>query len=112
MPRAPPISRVASLTADATPCFWSGAAVMIADVVGAVHNPNPVLITISGQHTSRYEESVVSVRMHRKPIATSTMLTKTTVRKPSLGRYQADDADSVSSGKAMGLNASAAMSAE
>src|SRR4051794_30354794 len=98
MPIAPPTSRVASLTADATPCFSSGAAVMIADVVGAVHNPKPALITNSGQHTSRYDESASSVRMHRKPAATSTMLAKTTVRSPSLGRYQDDSAERLSSG--------------
>lgn len=39
IPNAPPTSRVASLTAEATPCLASGAAVMIAEVVGAVHNP-------------------------------------------------------------------------
>ncbi len=55
IPSAPPTSRVASLTADATPCFSFGAAVMIADVVGAVHNPKPELITSSGHSTSKYD---------------------------------------------------------
>jgi len=49
MPSAAPISRLASLTAEATPCLSSGAVVMITDVVGAVHNPIPVLITNIGQ---------------------------------------------------------------
>src|ERR1700742_5351423 len=52
MPSAAPISRLASLTAEATPCFSSGAVVMITDVVGAVHNPIPVLITNIG-HAAR-----------------------------------------------------------
>jgi hypothetical protein len=43
MPNAPPISRVVSFTADATPCFSSGTTPMIAEVVGAVHNPSPKL---------------------------------------------------------------------
>lgn len=41
MPTAAPTSRVVSLTAEATPCFSSGTAFMIAEVVGATHKPMP-----------------------------------------------------------------------
>src|ERR1700761_2533686 len=85
---------------------------MIADVVGAVHNPKPELMTSSGQNSPRYDDSTPSVRMHRKPIETSAMLTKITVRSPSLGRYRGDNAEKVSKGSASGLNATAVRSGE
>jgi hypothetical protein len=58
MPTAAPTSRVVSFTAEATPCFSSGTAAMIADVLGAVQNPMPALITSSGHIMSQYGESI------------------------------------------------------
>ncbi|CNJ09283.1 Uncharacterised protein [Mycobacterium tuberculosis] len=52
MPSAPPISREVSFTAEATPCFSSGTAPMIAEVVGAVHIPMPVASINVGQANS------------------------------------------------------------
>jgi hypothetical protein len=72
MPSAAPTSRVVSLTAEATPCFSSGTAVMIANVLGAVQNPIPVLITSSGHISPQYGESICRTRIHRNPAETST----------------------------------------
>ncbi|SKT79718.1 Uncharacterised protein [Mycobacteroides abscessus subsp. abscessus] len=40
-PTAAPISRLASLTAAATPCFSTGVAATMAVVAGAVDQPQP-----------------------------------------------------------------------
>ncbi len=45
--------RVVSLTAEATPCFSSGTAFMIAEVVGATHKPMPAAVMIIGHDRSK-----------------------------------------------------------
>ena len=84
---------------------------MIAEVVGAVHNPKPELITSSGHSTSKYDESAVSVHIHTKPTDTRSMLANTTARSPNLGRYQDDSAENVNSGTASGARATAVANA-
>ncbi|WP_234898749.1 hypothetical protein [Mycolicibacter kumamotonensis] len=53
MPMAAPTSRPASLIAEATPCFSSGTAAVIAEVAGAVHTPTPLDITSMGHNRSQ-----------------------------------------------------------
>src|ERR1700733_5409457 len=109
MPSAAPISRLASLTAEATPCLSSGAVVMITDVVGAVHNPIPVLITSIGQAACQYGEPTLMLSMQIDPVAISRSPLNTTARRPSRGRYQKDSTDNTSIGPRSGLSASAVL---
>ena len=109
MPSAAPTSRVVSLTAEATPCLSSGTELMIAEVVGAVHNPMPELRMSSGHARSQYGEPISSTRMLRKPADTSSSPTSTTSRRPSRGTYQNDRAESTSIGPVRGVNANAVL---
>ena len=106
-PRAAPTSRVVSLTAEATPCFSSGTAVMIANVLGAVQNPMPVLITSIGHITSQYGESICRTRIQRNPAEISSSPRNVTSRRPIRGRYHGDSTDNVSMGAISGLSANA-----
>src|SRR5690625_7781302 len=69
MPMAAPISLVASLTAEATPCFSSGAVVMIADVAGDMTNPRPSELTTSGPTRSKNVASESRIVIHSSPTA-------------------------------------------
>jgi len=77
---------------------------MIANVLGAVQNPMPVLITSSGHIISRYGESICRTRIHRNPAEMSSRPTHTTSRRPIRGRYHGDSTDSVSMGAIRGSN--------
>lgn len=112
MPSAAPTSRVVSLTADATPCFSSGAAFMIADVADAVHRPMPMDITVIGHAKSEYVVPSSSVRMQKIPMATSSSPVNNTTRKPSFGRYQKDRTAKMNIGMNSGVSASAVPSGE
>src|SRR6202012_5282824 len=107
IPSAAPISRGGSLPAAATPCLSSGAVVMITDVVGAVHNPMPVLSINIGQAARQYGEPASTPSKHSRPNAISMSPLNTTARRPSRGRYQNDSTDSTSIGPRMGLSANA-----
>src|SRR6516165_6974931 len=109
MPSAAPISRVASLTAEATPCLSSGTVVMMTDVVGAVHSPMPVLSTNMGQAALQYGEPSFTPSRQTNPNAISMSPEKTTARSPNRGRYQDDSSDSTSIGPRMGLSANAVL---
>ena len=50
--------------------------------------------------------------MHKKPIESSSMAAKISVRSPNLGRYQGESTEKVSNGSASGLKANAVCSAE
>jgi len=107
MPRAAPTSRVVSLTADATPCLPSGTDVMMAEVVGAVNIPTPVLTTSSGHARAQYDESMRTRHRDSRPADSSPRPMSTTRRNPSFGRYHDDSGDRMSIGTASGDRASA-----
>ena len=77
---------------------------MMAEVVGAVSNPMPKLITIIGQAMSQYVESTSTHRRKKKPAAISARPVKTTRRSPTRGRYQNDVADSTRMGPMIGAS--------
>lgn len=93
MPSAAPISRLASLTAEAAPCLSSGAVVMVTDVVGAVHEPIPVLMTNIGQAARQLGEPILMPIMQIDPVAISRSPLNTTARRLRRGRYQKDNTD-------------------
>ena len=111
MPTAAPISRVASLTADATPCFSSGTAFMIAEVVGAVANPMPEAARSIGHITSTNVASASRKRMANSPAANNSRPTLTANRRPTFGRYRCMVPPSTSTGNASGDSANAVCSA-
>ncbi len=82
---------------------------MIADVLGAVQNPMPVLITRSGHIMSQYGESIRRTRIHRNPAEMSSRPTNITSRRPIRGRDRCDSTDNVSIGTIRGLNAKAVL---
>ena len=87
MPTAAPTSRVVSLTADATPCFSSGTAFMIAEVVGATHNPMPALVMSIGHDEVEVRRTGVELRACRtSPAAMRNSPSATAVRSPIFGR--------------------------
>jgi hypothetical protein len=88
IPNAPPISRDVSFTAEATPCFSSGTALTIAEVVGAVHIPMPVASTNVGQANWEYVECRSSPYLHAKPMAMNSVPTNSTSPPPEF-----DDGD-------------------
>ena len=60
MPSAPPSSRVVSFTAEPTPAFDSGTALMISPVAGAAVMPMPAPSTAKATASTRYGVSGVS----------------------------------------------------
>ena len=111
MPIAAPTSRIASLTAAATPCSSTGMSDTIAEVAGAVDSPSPAAAMNSGHRMSQYPESTLSRESRIMPTAIPPTPTTDISRRPTMPVSRGAISESSRTGTAMGASAIAAPSA-
>src|SRR5918997_6059563 len=90
-PRAAPISRVVSLTADPTPALAGGSDPMIDSVAGGITMARPAASTTRATRTSGYPAPAVSRLASGRPVAAMTRPVATITFVPTRSTSLADD---------------------
>src|SRR5581483_6265937 len=88
-PRAPPSSRVVSLTADPTPALRSGIDAMIPVVDGAIDRPIPAPIVTMASTRCQYGDATSDWARNSRPRATISRPVLTTLRLPKCSTNRA-----------------------